>query len=137
MSGRLTTALWALMLALAVSGPIATTARIAPGKAVFGMRSDMDPSGRDDGPIVALVDDGVVQDDLQSGRALLGARMRRPCVPFPAIDRLPITAVPITYMYTSHVHKPSLRMPALFRREHYQHGISAAKTDAKTWISKH
>ena len=131
MSGRLTTALWALMLALAVSGPIATTARIAPGKAVFGMRSDMDPSGRDDGPIVALLDDGVVQDDLQSGRALLGARMRRPCVPFPAIDRLP--DVPITYMYTSHVHKPSLRMPALFRREHYQHGISAAKT----WISKH
>ena len=66
---RLATALYALMIALAACGPVATIARIAPESGDLGVNAGMGASGQIDDSILAV--DGTLQDDFQTGRALL------------------------------------------------------------------
>ena len=67
--GGLATALCALIVALATCGPVATTARTAPESGDLGVNAGMGASGQMIDSILAV--DGTLQDDFQTGRALL------------------------------------------------------------------
>ena len=92
MHGRLATALYALMVALAACGPVATHARTAPESGVLDIHADMDSSGQPYGSIPGAGDGFEGELEFQRGRALLGPRMR----PYVSLDRL--------RLWPSHMH---------------------------------
>lgn len=117
MRGRISTALCVLMVALAACGPVATSARIAPGGEVAGIRTQdaMERSALDD--VFIPVGDDIGQGDIHAGRSLMkspGKKKQAPKkktkktkkLPCASFNPVPTTCMPPSSPHACHLPEP-------------------------------